>query len=119
MISATKRIVTVTALAGLLITAFSVRAGLAAGQAAAPPAAQAPAPAITPRTPNVAAGSPEAIRLLRLMDTDKNGKVSRAEYMAFMAAEFDRLDVNHDGELDVKELENSQFAVTHHGGTHR
>jgi hypothetical protein len=39
--------------------------------------------------------------------------------MAFMAAEFDRLDVNHDGELDVKEMENSQFAVARRGGTRR
>jgi hypothetical protein len=43
-------------------------------------------------------------RLLLLMDTDKNGKVSKQEFMNFMEKEFDRLDVNHDGELDVKEL---------------
>jgi len=39
--------------------------------------------------------------------------------MAFMAAEFDRLDVNKDRELDVKELERSQLIVVHHGGGHR
>jgi hypothetical protein len=38
------------------------------------------------------------------MDTDKNGKVSKQEFMSFMEAEFDRLDTKHDGELDVKEL---------------
>jgi Ca2+-binding EF-hand superfamily protein len=38
------------------------------------------------------------------MDTDKNGKVSKQEFMAFMSAEFDRLDKNKDGELDVSEL---------------
>jgi Ca2+-binding EF-hand superfamily protein len=38
------------------------------------------------------------------MDTDNNGKVSNQEWMKFMSAEFDRLDVTHDGELDVKEL---------------
>jgi hypothetical protein len=43
-------------------------------------------------------------KLLLLMDTDKNGKVSKKEFMAFMEKEFDRLDTNHDGELDVKEL---------------
>ena len=48
------------------------------------------------------------------MDTDKSGKVSRAEFMAFMSAEFDRLDVNHDGELDVKEL--TQFGIRHMTG---
>jgi len=48
------------------------------------------------------------MRLLKLMDTDQNGKVSREEFMGFMAAEFDRLDTNHDGELDVKELSQLQ-----------
>lgn len=43
-------------------------------------------------------------KLLFLMDTDKNGKVSKREFMNFMSREFDRLDTNHDGELDVNEL---------------
>lgn len=59
------------------------------------------------------------MKLLRLMDADQNGKVSKADYMAFMAAEFDRLDINHDGELDLKELENSQLITERHGGGHR
>jgi hypothetical protein len=42
--------------------------------------------------------------LLLLMDQDRNGKVSREEFTNFMAAEFDRLDINKDGELDVQEL---------------
>lgn len=53
---------------------------------------------------DVAKGEPTVRQLLLLMDTDKNGKVSRQEFMDFMAAEFDRLDTNKDGELDVKEL---------------
>jgi hypothetical protein len=119
--SATGRIIAVAAFAALLASAVPLRTGLAAGQSTAGQSntAQAPAPTIPSTAPNVVAATPEALRLLRLMDADKNGKVSRAEYMAFMAAEFDRLDVNHDGELDVKELENSQLAVAHHGGTHR
>lgn len=52
----------------------------------------------------VAAGEAQARQLLRLMDTDKNGKVSRQEFMRFMEAEFDRLDVDHNGELSVQEL---------------
>jgi hypothetical protein len=37
------------------------------------------------------------------VDTDKNGKVSKKEFMNFMEEEVDPLDTNHDGELDVKE----------------
>ena len=52
------------------------------------------------------------------MDRDKNGKVSRQEFMKFMSAEFDRLDVNKDGELDVKELTGLRVVPTKHpGGT--
>jgi Ca2+-binding EF-hand superfamily protein len=64
------------------------------------------------------AADANAKQLLLLMDQDKNGKVSRQEYMDFMSAEFDRLDVNKDGELDVGELTQSQFRV-HGGGVHR
>ena len=67
------------------------------------------------RDKNLAAGEVEAKRLLVLMDRDKNGMVSRQEFMSFMEAEFNRLDVNKDGELDVKEL--TEFHV--HGGVHR
>ena len=62
----------------------------------------------------VAAGENSAKQLLLLMDKDKNGKVSQAEFMAFMSAEFESLDMNHDGELDVKEL--TQFGVRHMTG---
>jgi Ca2+-binding EF-hand superfamily protein len=44
-----------------------------------------------------------------------NGKISREEYMRFMTAEFDRLDKDKNGELDVKELTQSAFRVTHSG----
>jgi Ca2+-binding EF-hand superfamily protein len=46
--------------------------------------------------------------LLLLMDRDQNGKVSKEEFMNFMAAEFERLDKNKDGELDVNELTQSR-----------
>ena len=74
---------------------------------------------VSPQSQSVIAGEAEAKKLLLLMDTDKNGKVSRAEFMAFMAAEFDRLDVNKDGELDVKELSKSSLTVVHRGGVRR
>jgi Ca2+-binding EF-hand superfamily protein len=48
-----------------------------------------------------------------LMDTNKNGKISKQEFMTFMEAEFDRLDTNKSGDLDVKELRRSKLRVSH------
>jgi Ca2+-binding EF-hand superfamily protein len=56
-------------------------------------------------------------QLLLLMDADKNGKISKDEWMAFMAAEFDRLDTDHSGELDVKEIAQSRLRATRHVNT--
>ena len=55
----------------------------------------------------VALGTDEVKELLRLMDTDKSGKISKKEFMDYMSAEFDRLDKDKSGELDAKELINS------------
>jgi len=41
------------------------------------------------------------------MDTDKNGKISKREYMKFMGAEFDRWTRTRAEDLDVKELTQS------------
>jgi hypothetical protein len=68
-----------------------------------------PTPPPNDKSGVLAAGETAAKQLLVLMDTDKSGKVSKQEWMSFMEAEFDRLDKNKDGELDVKELEQSQF----------
>lgn len=58
-----------------------------------------------PRPPDTAALVRERmIDLLAMMDTDKNGKISKQEWMKFMEAEFDRLDTKKTGELDPKEL---------------
>jgi hypothetical protein len=83
--------------------------------AAQAPAASDAVPQPNPR--NVAAGASEAKRLLLLMDRDKSGKVSKEEFMTFMEAEFERLDINKDGELDVKELTGSKLIF--HTGPHR
>ena len=56
------------------------------------------------RDKNLTRGEQEAKKLLRLMDKDLNGKVSKTEFMNFMSAEFDRMDKDRSGELDVREL---------------
>jgi hypothetical protein len=61
----------------------------------------------------LALGEPEVKQLLLLMDTDKNGKISKEEWMTFMGAEFDRLDKHKTGQLDVKELEQSRLRASH------
>ena len=52
-------------------------------------------------------------QLLQLMDTDKNGKVSKEEFMKFMEAEFDYADKSKDGQLDPNELKQLVFKVNH------
>jgi hypothetical protein len=46
-------------------------------------------------------------QILPLMTTDPRGRLSRGEYMHFMEAEFDRLDKDKKGELDVRALAQS------------
>src|SRR5260370_14694145 len=60
----------------------------------------------------LAIGEDEVKQLLLLMDTDKNGRVSRQEFMKFMEAEFDRLDKDKSGDLDVKEIAQSQLSTS-------
>jgi len=43
-------------------------------------------------------------RLLQLMDKDKDGVVSKNEFIDFMSERFDRLDVNGDRRLEPVEL---------------
>jgi Ca2+-binding EF-hand superfamily protein len=77
--------------------------GIAVAQRAATPKAQ----------DKLALGEPEVKQLLLLMDTDKNGKISKHEWMQFMEAEFDRLDKDKQGQLDAKELTQSKVRVSH------
>ena len=49
--------------------------------------------------------------LLLLMDTDKSGKISKREWMNFMEAEFNRLDKDRNGELDLTELRQSGISL--------
>ena len=61
----------------------------------------------------LALGEDEVKQLLLLMDTDKNGKIAKQDWMKFMEAEFDRLDKSKNGQLDVKELTQSKLRVSH------
>jgi Ca2+-binding EF-hand superfamily protein len=60
--------------------------------------------AATKAQDNLAKGEDEVKPLLLLMDQDKDGKVSKQEFMKFMEAEFERLDKKNEGKLNVKEL---------------
>jgi hypothetical protein len=54
--------------------------------------------ASVPKTQDkLALGEDEAKQLLLLIDVDKSGKISKHEWMKFMEAEFDRLDVKKMG----------------------
>ena len=86
----------------VLVVIWSVL-GIAVAQRAATPKAQ----------DKLALGEPEVKQLLLLMDTDKNGKISKHEWMQFVEAEFERLDKDKQGQLDAKELTQSKVCVSH------
>jgi len=96
---------------------FSIT-GLCAAAAAVPAhlAGQNAAGSAERKAKNISAGEKEARILLLLMDKDQNGKVSKQEFMNFMEAEFDRLDKDKNGELDVRELTQSRVRSS---GVHR
>jgi Ca2+-binding EF-hand superfamily protein len=58
-----------------------------------------------------AAANENVKKLLLLMDADKSGKISKREWMSFMEAEFNRLDKDGGGELDVIELRQSGISL--------
>jgi biopolymer transport protein ExbD len=87
----------------IVVLMFALAAAAAAGQKASTPKAQ----------DKKALGESDVKELLLLIDTDKNGKISKQEYMRFMEAEFDRLDKDKSGELDPNELRQSQLRVSH------
>jgi Ca2+-binding EF-hand superfamily protein len=92
------------ALAAALLAATCVTTGAAAPQTTT----------ASPKSPNKEAiGQQQVRQLLLLMDTNKNGKISKQEWMDYMSAEFDRLDTDHSGELDPRELASSSLRASH------
>jgi Ca2+-binding EF-hand superfamily protein len=47
------------------------------------------------------------------MDADKDGKISKQEWVNLMEAEFNRLDKEGKGELDLKDLRESRLSLKH------
>jgi hypothetical protein len=91
--------VTVLGATSFLLTGVCLATALGASGTAAP-------------KDKMALGEADVKRLIVLMDNDKNGTISEAEFMDFMKAEYKRLDVDGSGELDVKELKKSQLRPT-------
>jgi len=114
MAEARKVILIAVAIVAMVATGTRMGTALAQNSGAPNPSANAET---KQKLKNLAAGEVEAKRLLLLMDRDQSGKVSKQEFMTFMEEEFQMLDVNKDGELDVKEL--TQSRLVPHGGVHR
>jgi Ca2+-binding EF-hand superfamily protein len=91
-----------------LLIALSIAPGVVPRTAVA----QTKAPVPKPQN-KMAIAENEFKQLLLLMDANKNGKISKQEYMKFMEAEFDWFDKNHNGELDVKEVTKPNVTLTH------
>ena len=68
----------------------------------------------SPKSPNLPyIAEQNAKEIMLLMDTDKDGRISKKEWMDFMSKEFDRLDTNHDGYIDQKDLLATVIRVQH------
>ena len=73
--------------------------------------------ASVPKVQDRLAMGEDAVRhLLQLVDSNPKGMVSKQEYMKFMEAEFDRLDKERKGELDVRKLAQASLSAIHYVG---
>ncbi len=54
--------------------------------------------------PLVALAQDSRTAYLQMFDSNGDGRVSEAEYVSYMSQGFARIDVNHDGVLEVNEL---------------
>jgi 5S rRNA maturation endonuclease (ribonuclease M5) len=88
-----------------LLTAIRWLAVIIATSAVAPSSAQK---ANVPIHQDVVAlAQPKVTEVLLLMDTDRNGKISKKQLMNLMEAVFDRLDKDKKGELDPRQFRQS------------
>jgi len=92
-----------------LLAALMGATGLAAGTVVAQKVASA-----NPKD-KLAIADGNVKELLLLMDADRNGRISKQEWMSFMEAEFNKLDKDGSGELDPKELMQSRLATRRAG----
>jgi hypothetical protein len=71
----------------------------------------------TPKPQNKLAMAEDHVKqLLLLMESDKQGKISKQQFMKFMEAEFERLDTTKKGELDVKQLTTATVTAKNYVG---
>jgi hypothetical protein len=94
MLSKANRVTIIVGISALVVAASLIRTAAAQKDSAPKPQNK------------LALGEDQVKQLLLLMETDPHGKVSKQKYMKFMDAEFERLDRDKNGELDVK-------AITH------
>jgi hypothetical protein len=99
MLKQTNRVWIIAAIAAMVATGSIL--GNAAPQKASVPKPQ----------DKLALGEDEIKKVLLIMEPDKKGKISKQEYMKFMEAEFERLDKDKNGELDVKILTQSNVTA--------
>jgi len=64
----------------------------------------------------LALGEEHVKQLLLLMESDKTGMVSKQSYMKYMEAEFDRLDTAKQGQLNARQLTQSNVIASHYVG---
>jgi Ca2+-binding EF-hand superfamily protein len=88
----------------LLIALMSATGAMVVADLAQKPAAAKPRDKFALANDNVK-------QLLLLLDTDKNGRISKQEWMNFMEAEFNKLDKDGNGELDPKELLQARISI--------
>jgi len=93
----------VVALVVATLIVFGIRTSSASPQRADPPR----------RPDNFVVGEAGVKEMLYLMDSDRDGKVSKEEFMGFMHSVFDRLDAGQTGQLDIKELTESKWQRSH------